>query len=307
MKLFVAAAIALLLATGVQAEPKRPRITGVAHIALYSKDIAKTRAYYRDILGLSEPYSLNNPDGSFSMTFFKVNERQYIEIFPEVKPNSDRLAHISVETDDIEAMRLYLASKGVAVPPKVNVGRIGNKSFNVKDPDGHIVEFVQYMPEGWTFREKGRHLSKGASSRMMHLGIIVNSLEPAMRFYRDILGFQEFWRGARDPKVLQWVNMRVPDGEDYIEFMLHHPVPEETKRGSAHHICLEVPDMDQALKAIEALPARASYTLPLEIRTGINRKRQLNLFDPDGTRTELMEPRTVDGKPAPSSSLPPPR
>jgi hypothetical protein len=31
------------------------------------------------------------------------------------------------------------------------------------------------------------------------------------------------------------------------------------------------------------------------------------LFDPDGTRVELMEPKTIDGKPAPSSALPPPR
>ena len=53
------------------------------------------------------------------------------------------------------------------------------------------------------------------------------------------------------------------------------------------------------------VPARKAYTRPLEIKTGINRKRQLNLFDPDGTRIELMEARTVDGKPTPSSSAPP--
>jgi lactoylglutathione lyase len=33
----------------------------------------------------------------------------------------------------------------------------------------------------------------------------------------------------------------------------------------------------------------------------------MNLFDPDGTRIELMEPGTVDGAPAPSSIAPPPR
>jgi len=33
----------------------------------------------------------------------------------------------------------------------------------------------------------------------------------------------------------------------------------------------------------------------------------LCLFDPDGTRIELMEPNTIDGQPAPSSTLPPPR
>jgi lactoylglutathione lyase len=33
---------------------------------------------------------------------------------------------------------------------------------------------------------------------------------------------------------------------------------------------------------------------------------EVNLFDPDGTRVELMEPNTIDGKPAPSSTAPPP-
>src|SRR6266851_3892677 len=117
--------------------PQRPRITGVAHIALYVHDMEKARAFYKDFLGLGEPFSLNKPDGELSMTFIKVNDRQYIELFPEVEPGSDRLNHISVETDNAEAMRVYLASKGIKVPEKVNLGRIKNLSFNVKDPDGH--------------------------------------------------------------------------------------------------------------------------------------------------------------------------
>ena len=298
----------LLLVVGMSLfGQSRPRITGVAHIAVFSKDIEKTRGFYRGMLGLQEPYSLSNPDGSFSMTFFKVNERQYIEVFPERAPNTDRLNHISVETDDIEGMRLYLAAKGVKVPEKTGLGRIKNKSFNVKDPDGHTVEFVQYMPDGWTVREKGKHLSTGVSTRMLHVGILVGSLDASMKFYGEVLGFKELWRGSRDGKVLDWVNMKVPDGDDYVEFMLYKDLPEETRRGSAHHICLMVPDMQKALAAIEALPARKEYTRPLEIRTGINRRRQLNLFDPDGTRTELMEPVTVDGKPAVSATGAPPR
>jgi lactoylglutathione lyase len=122
------------------------------------------------------------------------------------------------------------------------------------------------------------------------------------------LGFTEFWRGAgATSKTLSWVNMRAPVGTDYLEFMLYETLPAPNNRGSAHHACLLVQDIDKALAAIEASPGRAAYTRPLEIRTGINRKRQLNLFDPDGTRVELMEPDTVDGEPAPSSTLPPPR
>jgi lactoylglutathione lyase len=139
---------------------------------------------------------------------------------------------------------------------------------------------------------------------MMHLGILVGKLEPAMKFYRDILGFEEIWRGGRSEKRLDWVNMKVPDGNDYIEFMLYAQMPGATQRGSQHHICLEVPDIE---KTLTTLKSRNLYSKPLEIRTGINRRRQLNVFDPDGTRTEFMEPKTVDGKPAPSSTAPPPQ
>ena len=101
--------------------------------------------------------------------------------------------------------------------------------------------------------------------------------------------------------------MQVPDGDDYIEFMLYKDLPAPDHRGSQHHICLFTPDLAKAKAQLEAKPAHASYNKPLEIRTGTNRKRQMNLFDPDGTRVELMEPQTIDGKPTPPSTAPPPR
>lgn len=287
--------------------PSRQRITGVAHMAIYVHDIARSRAFYHDLLGYDEPYHLDNPDGSLSMTFFKINDRQYIEVFPEKAPGTDRMSHIALETDDAEAMLRYLAAKGVKVPDKVGVGRIRNKNFNIADPDGHTVEMVQYMPDSWTVREKGKYLPERVSSRMMHVGILVGTLQSAIDFYGGILGFHEFWRGSSNGKVLSWTNMRVPDGDTYIEFMLYDQLPAPTARGTAHHMCLEVPDVDKAKAWLQARPAFKQYTRPLEIHTGVNRKRQLNLYDPDGTRLELMEPNPVDGKPSPSSTAAPPR
>jgi catechol 2,3-dioxygenase-like lactoylglutathione lyase family enzyme len=300
--------LGLLLTSLVFAqEVKRPRILGMAHIALYVSDIEKSRAFYKDFLGYGEPFLLNKPDGSLSLTFIKINERQYVELFPGLEPGADRLNHISIETDDAEGMRAYLALKGVKVPDKVGKGRIGNSNFNVKDPDGHTVEIVQYEPAGWSIRDNGKAVGPNRiSKRMMHLGIIVGAVEPAMKFYRDILGFQEAWRGSSKGTQLSWINLKVPDGEDYIEFMLYDELPAPDKRGSQHHICLEVPNMAESLAVLEKNPYRAQYTRPMEIRTGTNHKRQLNLFDPDGTRIELMEPITVDGKPAASSTAPPP-
>lgn len=287
-------------------EGRRPRLSGVAHMALFVSDIEKARGFYRDFLGFQEPYDLKNADGTLSLTFFKVNEDQYIEVFPGLKPGQDRLNHIAFATDDAAAFRTFLAEHGVEVPPAVNRVRIGNTAFNVKDPEGHTIEFTQYEPTGWTRREAGRFLSeKRIATRILHLGILVGDATRATKFYGDVLGLKEFWRGSStNSQYVSWINMRLPDSEDYIEYMLYSNLPAPDQRGTQHHICLEVPDVEKALKRLEANPYRKLYTRPMEVRVGINRRRQLNLFDPDGTRIELMEPRTIDGVPAPSSTLP---
>lgn len=296
--------IPLLLAAAAFAE-QRPRITGVAHVALFVKDIEQSRTFYKTFLGYAEPFDLRNPDGTLALTFIKINDRQYVELFPERAAGTDRLHHISLEVEDADAMRRYLAGKGVKVPASVPTGRIGNRNFSIQDPDGHGVEFVEYTAKGWSRREQGRHQpGSRISQRMLHAGILVGSTSGAMRFYGDLLGFEEIWRGSRDPKALQWINMRVPDGTDYVEFMLYQDLPAPAARGTQHHICLEVPDMDAA---VAELRKRPGYARGIEIRTGVNRRRQANLFDPDGTRIELMEPRTVDGNPPPVSQAPPPR
>ncbi|HWC17866.1 MAG TPA: VOC family protein, partial [Terriglobales bacterium] len=124
---------------------------------------------------------------------------------------------------------------------------------------------------------------------------------------RDLLGFKEFWRGSSNGTELSWVNMRVPDGDDYIEFMLYTGTPSDQERGVKNHISLEVSEMQKAVADLESRPARKFYSREIKIQVGKNRKRQANLFDPDGTRVELMEPKTIDGVPAPSSTAPPVR
>ena len=289
-------------------EPARPHITGISHIALYVHDLEKSRAFYKDFLGFDEPYSLTNKDGSLHLTWIKINDLQTIEIFPEKEANSDRLYHIAFETDDAVGMRDYLASRGVTVPEKVGKGKIGNLNYFIKDPDGHFVEIVQYAADGWTKLNQGKFMpDTRIATEAPHLGILVGDLDVAKQFYEGILGFKEIWRGAKKADQLSWVHEQVPDGRDLVEFMLYSELPDADKRGKYHHLCLEVPDIEKAKATLSQRVARINYVRPLDIQTGINRKRQLNVYDPDGTRVEMMEPQTVDGVPAPSSKAPPPK
>ena len=154
--------------------PKRPHTTGLSHMALYVHDLEKSRAFYKDFLGFAEPYSLTNQDGSIHLTWIKINDRQSIELFPETEAGSDRLYHVALETDDAEALRLYLAAHGVAVPDKTARGKIGNKNYTIKDPDDHIVEIVQYEPDGWTMLNQGKFMpDTRLSTHIPHMGIFV--------------------------------------------------------------------------------------------------------------------------------------
>ena len=135
-------------------------------------------------------------------------------------------------------MRDYLAAKGVGVPAKVGKGQTGNKNFNIKDPDGHIVEIVEYQPDSWTTQEKGKFMpDTRIADHMMHVGVLVGDLEKSLDCYPGILGFKEFWRGSGSGKTLSWVNLRVSEGEDYVELMLYNSLPAPDARGGKRTIC----------------------------------------------------------------------
>jgi PelA/Pel-15E family pectate lyase len=290
-------------------EVKRPKITGVAHIALYTKSITQSRAFYKDFLGFAEPYSVNQANSDqLALFFIKINDRQFVEVFPEKTPETERFYHFSIETNDAEGMRRYLASKGYKVPGKTPTGKTGNLNYTVKDPNGIGCEFVQYTPTGFTMKDLGKNMpDTRISKHMTHVGIMVANLDSAMKFYKDVLGFTETWRGSSNGKILSWVNMKVPDGDDYIEFMLYDKEPSADRKGTMNHICLVVDNVAASGKILQSRKLPDGCKPPTELKTGINRKRQINYYDGDGTRIEIMEPGTVDGLPVPPSAAPAPK
>lgn len=290
--------------------PRRPKITGISHVAFHVSDLEKSQRFWRDQLGFEQYFSLPKKDGSGTrIAFFKINDRQHVELFNEPSPRApNMLAHVCFSTDDLEAMRAYLRSQGVAVADATGgKTKAGDYAFMIKDPDGMLVEFVQTLPDGVEAKAAGKFApATRVSSQIYHVGFTVGNTQKSMDFYGRILGFQETWRGGGDPKELSWINMRVPDGVDYIEFMLYRAPLRPDQYGTKNHVALEVPDAAAVIGDLRARPTFADYAKPLAVQIGRNGKRQVNIFDPDGSRVEVMEPHTVDGKPVPSSSAPPP-
>lgn len=293
-----------------QTAPTRPRITGISHVGYFVSDLPRAISFWHDFLGFDQSYVLNKPGSNdVRIAFIKINDHQHIELFnepPSAPPSM--MSHLCFIVDDIEQMRNYLRSQGIDVKPGNGVKtRTGDYAFEIKDPDGTLVEFVQPLPSGMEAQAAGKFMpSSRISGNIYHVGFIVGNSQRSLDFYGKVLGFQETWRGGPDPKELSWINMRVPDGDDYVEFMLYRTPPTKEQLGGKNHTSLEVTDVPKAVSILEARPAYKVYGQPLPVRIGRNGKRQVNIFDPDGTRVELMEPHTADGKPVPPSTAPPP-
>lgn len=300
------------MAAGAQnAAPQRPKITGISHVGYFVSDLPKTVAFWHDLLGFDEYTTLSKPGtDKIRIAFIKINDHQHIELFTDVpKDPPNMMSHLCFSVSNVEQMRDYLRSKGFSVKPG-NGGktRTGDYAFEIKDPESTLIEFVQSLPTGIESMDKGKFLpATRISDSIYHAGFLVGNLEKSLAFYEGVLGFKETWRGSSNGKELSWVNLRVPDGKDYIELMLYKGLP--TKYGTKNHVSLLVPSVEKAVATLEARPYYQTYLTygkPLEIQVGKNGKRQVNLYDPDGTRVELMEAQTVDGKPRPSSTAPPP-
>jgi catechol 2,3-dioxygenase-like lactoylglutathione lyase family enzyme len=269
--------------------PARPKVLGVAHVALRVSNLSTARHFYHGLLGYDEVTS----GAASSTAVFVVNERQRLIVHSGLLPEQDeRLLHLAFETESLDGMRSYLASRALTAGEAVADDFGAGRAFDVTDPDDHRVRFIQRdQRHASALPRSPKSEDRRIARRLLHAGLTVRDAAAADRFYKDAFGFSEIWRGGRTDAVTSWINMRVPDGTDYLEYMLISGPVDKKQLGTLHHVALLVPDIQEALELVRArADARNAQATP---QIGRNRRWQLNLYDPDGTRVELMEPWTV--------------
>ena len=276
-----------VMGTAALAAPKadqRPPITGISHIAVYARDMAASDHFYGQILGGKKAPNPEDPAG----VRYYFGPQQFVEVLP-APPSLGQsvLAHVAYTTSDARRLQAYLSAHG-SKAADLSSGSDGSKWFSVSDPEGNEVRFVQAGAGA-------AELSPSSiSGRIIHVGYLVRSRTAEDAFYRDLLGFRPYWFGAMKPDATDWVSQQVPDGRDWLEYMLVGPgstVPldrvDARQLGVLNHFSLGVPNMEAAvtrLYAEDRLPERHDGP-----KIGRDGKWQANLYDPDGTRVELME------------------
>jgi catechol 2,3-dioxygenase-like lactoylglutathione lyase family enzyme len=285
-RFFAVLAFGMLAVCGHSQTPTvdRPRILGIDHVSFYTTDPVGVKALYNGALGLASA----EPVEAGGLVRYMVG-RQWVGYgaAPDSKA-TDRMDHVAFTTDNIAALRKYLVAKGVKVPA-VEGHADHSLSFMVADPEGHRIEFVEHG--------KGEPPAPAADSavsrHMIHTGFLVYNRDAEDHFYRELLGFRPYWHGGMHPGETDWVSIQVPDGTDWLEYMLRQPEhPDLRVTGVMNHISLGVADMKQAQAVLESHGWKPHGNERAQI--GKDGKWQLNVYDPDLTRIELMEFKPVE-------------
>jgi len=272
------AATFISLPLTAQDQPARPPITGIAHVRFFSTDLRKSLDFYSRILGMT---ARNAGCTGMARPCFIVNDHQQIQLSEVVSASpANLLAEIAFATSDVARMHSYLLAHNVAVGP-VTRDISGVAHFVLHDPEGNPIAFVQLHPRS-VFTAPAEQIS----TRMLHAGFIVKDRSAEDRFYRDLLGFRMYWHGGFKDADNDWWEIQVPDGTDWIEYMLNIPSNAGQKeRGIQNHFSFAV---EQIKPAVARLHAHGLKTTD-EPEVGRDGKWSFDIYDPDLTRVEFME------------------
>jgi catechol 2,3-dioxygenase-like lactoylglutathione lyase family enzyme len=281
-------ALFILMLLGIpalsQSHPgERPHILGIDHVAFYTTAPDGVRKLYTELLGLAAADPVEPGENARYLV-----GTQWVGYSPAPDAKAtDRMDHAAFRTDNIVALRRYLVEKGFK-PSQIQGRPDHSMTFTMKDPEGYSTEFVERSNT-----EAATPPASAVSRHMIHVGFLVYHQPAEDHFYLEVLGFRPYWHGGMTDTKTEWVALQVPDGTDWVEYMVNQSEHADLQlTGVMNHISLGVPDINKA----QALLGSRGWKPHDDEKAQMGRdgKWQLNVYDPDLTRVELMEFKPVE-------------
>jgi catechol 2,3-dioxygenase-like lactoylglutathione lyase family enzyme len=272
-------AFAVFYSTASQ-EPSRPKILGISHVRIRVSDFCKARDFYSMVLDQHPncPADKKPTGGSVALHSSQWITLNVNSLNAGSSLNQQSLLEeVGFITDDAAGLQQYLTSRNITA------GEVGARppSFTVSGPEGHRISFIERSTTPAQLRP-----NLPFQPQIIHAGFVVHDRAAEDHFYKDILGFRLYWHGGMKDDKDDWVAMQVPDGTDWVEYMLNiSPTADKHTLGVMNHIALGVEDIHETEKRLIA----NGWTPGEKPKLGRDGKWQLNLYDPDDTRVEFME------------------
>jgi catechol 2,3-dioxygenase-like lactoylglutathione lyase family enzyme len=275
-----------LTAVAKKKPPRRPHVLGIAGVTILVSDVEAARKYYRNLIDPDHTctYCENVPH---QFLFLPSGQRITFQKMPNPAP-ADLLAEVSFLTEDLEGFKKYFNFN------KVYFDEVKKKHGGelirllLSDAEGHHISITDsyHLANAEDVNAGLPPANPSNPVRIIHAGFVVNNREAVDRFFVNELGFRPYWHGGMSEERDDWVAMQVPEGTDWVEYMLHiAPDADKHTLGVMNHISLGVPD----IHAINDAIVKAGVTPGEAPKIGRDGKWQLNLYDADLTRVEFME------------------
>ena len=256
--------VALLPSVALTQPPPSPPLVGIAHAAISIADLNASRAFYRK-LGFEEAFAFDK-NGVTTQSFIKINDRQFIELYPHVQPTDTvGFLHVCFESADIAALNKFYVDRGLK-PNPVRKAAAGNLLFTMQGPEHQNIEYTQYMPGSRHSNDLGQHLGKDRlSTALIAAAVVMQDPAAAADYYNTQLGFPSAERLGPAPNIgfapksVPW--LQLPGSAQSIAF-----IPD----GSAFRMIFAVDNLKQTAARLQAL------NIPF-VRTGAT----LSIHDPD--------------------------
>jgi catechol 2,3-dioxygenase-like lactoylglutathione lyase family enzyme len=164
-------------------------LTGIAHVALRVNDLQKSRDFY-NALGFEEAFSFSDA-GQVSVSYVKVNDRQFIELIPRTSDSQPGgILHTCFEVADIESLHKAYAAAGLQ-PTDPKKARAGNLLFVMHGPDNQLLEYTQYLPDSLHSQDHGKHLSpRRIAAHILATTTAAKALDAERSYYTVKLAFR---------------------------------------------------------------------------------------------------------------------
>ena len=261
----------------------------VAQVNIQVSDLDNSRQFYHNVLGFEESSDLHMSDDQ-SEAFFKINDHQFIELFPGLQPEQPSpIRRVALYTDDIEKLHNTLLLRGAA-PSPVSKGQDGSLKFSIPNPPGlelASLDFVQHAPDSQHSTVAGKAPSdRRIGTSVNHVGLVAGDLAVAKKFCVETLGFCEGNAKKRQNGTVYAVHLTLPGASgEYFELSARPSRFDRHQGGIKSHICLTSPDASVAYQ--EAVD-RGAKLEPVQTTRDKQEKFPFLLFDPDHSRIEFM-------------------
>ncbi len=261
-----------------------PPFNGIAHIAIRVEDIAASVAFYNK-LGFQQAFSMTGKDGKVSQAFMKIDDRQFIELYPvnahDPKQNTPSFLHLCFEGADLNAIHDFYVAEGLT-PISVRKAGAGNLLFTLKGPQQpdfpQNIEYTQYMPESMHTKDFGQHLGLDrVADKMTVVALAMQDPAAAREFYLTKMGF------TADPAAPNRLNLPGASGQQ-IEI-----VPAD-QLGAKSSIVLTTPNLDKA--AAQLTRQQVAFQRATSTQTDATGKTRsietISVADPDGNIVRIV-------------------